>query len=307
MKHIYIRELLEYLDKNKVDYEFIGKPNDTINGFSSITKYKEDTITWIKNTDILINNKITTLNIRLVVLNNSVNEFKKFKNAIVVNNPKNVFFMILEEFYSHKIKYGIGKNNIISKSAKIHSNIYIGNNCIIGDNVEIEEGTIILNNVVISENVKIGKYCTIKSGAIIGEIGFGYSANEKNESIRVPHFGGVIIGDNVDIGANTTIERGTIDDTIIKRGTKIDDLCQISHNVIIGENANIITHTCIFGSAKIGNNCYISTSLIRNQLVIGDNVIVGMGSVVVKNIEDNEVVYGNPASYKGKNEVKRQC
>lgn len=304
MKQIYISQLLEYLYKNKVDHEFTGNLNDIINGFSSITKYKENTITWIKEPDILINSEINALNIKLVIVSKNISKLENFENVIVVNNPKNVFFMILEEFYSQKISYGIGKNNVISESAKMHPNVYIGNNCTIESNAEIGEGTIILNNVIISKNVKIGKNCTIKSGAVIGEIGFGYSINEKNESIRVPHFGGVIIEDNVDIGANTTIERGTIDNTIIKRGTKIDDLCQISHNVIIGENTNIITHTCVYGSVKIGKNCYISTSLIRNQLIIGDNVTVGMGSVVVKNIGDNEVVYGNPASFRRKNEVK---
>ena len=111
----------------------------------------------------------------------------------------------------------------------------------------------------------------------------------------MPHFGSVVIGDNVDIGANTTIERGTIDDTVIENGVKIDDLCQISHNVHIGENTNIITNTSIYGSVNIGKNCYIATSIIRNQLKIGDNVTIGMGSVVVKDIQDGSLVFGNPA------------
>ncbi len=148
--------------------------------------------------------------------------------------------------------------------------------------------------------MKIGRNCIIKSGAVIGEIGFGYSVNESGENFRIPHFGSVVIGDNVEIGgANTTIERGgTIEDTIIEKGVKIDDLCQISHNAHIGENTKIITNTSIYGSVKVGKNCYISTSIIRNQLTIGDNVVVGMGSVVLKDVGDNLIAYGNPATEK---------
>lgn len=297
MKSIRIKSILNFLDKGNTYYEFLGNEEDEILGFSSITNYKENTITWIKNEEKLIEviNDMRDTIIRFLVIPHINIENMNIKNCIKVTNPKKVFFDILENFYGEVRDSSIGHNNVISPLAKIGQNVYIGNNCVIEDNVEIGEGTKLYNNVTIAKNVKIGKNCTVKSGAVIGEIGFGYSVNENGESIRVPHFGSVVIGDNVDIGANTTIERGTIDDTIIENGVKIDDLCQISHNVHIGENTVIITNTSIYGSVSIGKNCYISTSVIRNQLRIGDNVTIGMGSVVVKDIEAGSLVYGNPA------------
>lgn len=299
MEKIEIKNILGFLDEKNRIYEFEGNKQDKIIGFSSISNYKPNTISWIKNEDKLteIKNAFKP-GIKLLIVPNINIENIDVDNYIKVDNPKEIFFDILGNFYGEVEQLGIGKNNIISPLANIGNSVYIGNNCTIGDYVEIGKGTKIYNNVVLSKGVKIGKNCTIKSGAVIGEIGFGYSVNENGESIRVPHFGSVIIGNNVDIGANTTIEGGTIDDTIIADGVKIDDLCQISHNVYIGENTNIITNTSIYGSVKVGKNCYISTSIIRNQLTIGDNAIIGMGSVVVKDVEDNTTVYGNPAREK---------
>lgn len=299
IKIVTIKDILDFLDETNSAYKFSGNKNDKIIGFSSIANYKQNTISWVKNEEKLIEiNNLLNDKIQLLIIPDIDIENINLKNYIKVNNPKKVFFDILENFYGEMDQCGIGKNNVISPLARIGENVYIGNNCTIEEYVEIGEGTKIFNNVVLSKGVKIGKNCTIKSGAVIGEIGFGYSVNEKGESFRVIHFGSVVIGDNVDIGANTTIERGTIEDTIIEKGVKIDDLCQVSHNAYIGENTKIITNTSIYGSAKVGKNCYISTSIIRNQLTLGDNVIVGMGSVVVKDVRDNAVVYGNPAREK---------
>lgn len=293
MEKVKIKDIITFLDGEEESYDFGGSLEDYITGFSSLSNYKDGTITWIKNEEFVEGNK--SKNIKFVVLpilNNSNNEFD---NYIITKNPKRIFFKILEFFYGEKQKFQIGFNNTISETANIDKNVSIGNNCTIGDNVKIGEGTIILNNVIIDKNVLIGKSCFIKSGSIIGEIGFGYSSSESGHDIRVPHFGSVVIGNNVDIGANTTIERGTMDNTILEDGVKVDDLCQISHNVHIGKNTKIITHTSVFGSVTIGENCYISTSQIRNQITIGKNVIVGMGAVVVKDVEDNKVVAGVPA------------
>lgn len=299
METVNIKSILKFLDEANAEYAFSGNEEDSITGFSSITNYKENTISWIKNEDKLIELE-SSLNksIQLLVIPDINIENINVINCIKTSNPKKVFFDILQAFYGDKDQYGIGKNNVISPLAKIGNKVYIGNNCTIEDYVEIGDGTKIFNNVTLSKNVKIGKNCTIKSGAVIGEIGFGYSVNENGESIRVPHFGSVVIGDNVDIGANTTIERGTIEDTIIENGVKVDDLCQISHNVVLGENTNVITNSSIFGSVKVGKNCYIATSVIRNQLTIGENAFVGMGSVVVKDVAANSVVFGNPAKEK---------
>lgn len=293
MNDIKIKDILEYLKKNNYKYNFNGNLDDIINGYSSIKNYKDNSITWFKNEE-----KIKTLsassikNIKLAIVPYDFNNID-IKNYIKVNNPKEVFFNILEEFFGDSNEIFRGENNIISSKANIAVDVSIGNNCIIDDNVIIESGCKIYDNVVIRRGVILGKNCVIKSGTVIGEEGFGYSKNEEGIYKKVPHFGSVKIGNNVDIGSNTCIDKGTIDDTIIEDGVKIDNLCHIAHNVKIGKNSMVIARTQISGSVTIGENCYISTSVIRNQINIGNNVFIGMGSIVTKDIENDNVVKGN--------------
>lgn len=299
MKEIKILDILDFLKSMNEESQFIGDEKDAIQGYSSIYEYKENSITWVrseKNYEEAKGNIISS--IKFIVLPKEYQNTDNFSNYIKTDDPHRVFFNIVEEFYVEKEEISRGQNNIISLKAKIADNVYIGNNCTIKDGVEIGSGTRIHNNVIIAENVKIGENCIIKSGAVIGEAGHGYIKEKNGKYRRVPHLGSVVIGNHVDIGANTTIERGTMEDTIIKDGVKIDDLCQVSHNTYIGENSMIIVHSSIYGSAKIGKNSWIASSIIRNQVKIGDNVTIGMGSVVTKDIKENSIVFGNPAKEK---------
>lgn len=297
MKNIKINKILEFLDSIDIKYKFNGNLNDVITNYSSLYEYKSNTITWAREFFNL--EKYLNCDIKCIILPNSCGEKELyFENIIYTDNPHKVFFYILDNFFTDKNIHLLGSNNVISSKAKIGYNVNIGNNCTIEDGVEIGDNTIILNNVVISKSVKIGSNCVIKSGAVIGEYGLGYIKEDDGSYRRVPHLGSVIIGNNVDIGANTTIERGVMEDTVIDSGVKIDDLCQISHNVKIGKNTMIVVNTSIYGSVKIGQECWIASSIIRNQVVIGDNVTIGMGSVVTKDISSNMVVYGNPAREK---------
>ena len=143
--------------------------------------------------------------------------------------------------------------------------------------------------IVVGNNIKISP------GVVLGSEGFGYSVTKKGIE-KFPHFGGVVIGDNVDIGANTCIERGALGDTIIGSGTKIDNLVHIAHNAEIGKNCLIVALSGIGGSCIIGDGVYIGFgATIKNGVRIGRGATVGMGAVVLKNIPDNEIWVGNPA------------
>ncbi|MBU2082164.1 UDP-3-O-(3-hydroxymyristoyl)glucosamine N-acyltransferase [Patescibacteria group bacterium] len=151
--------------------------------------------------------------------------------------------------------------------------------------------TAVISNAEIGKNVRIG------AGTVIGGEGFGYMPDENGELIQFPHIGGVIIEDNVEIGVNVCIDRGALGDTIIGRGTKIDNLVHVAHNVKIGKNCQIICLVGIGGSVEIGDNSFVGISAcIRNQIKIGKNAVIGMGAVVVKNVPDNMTVAGNPAN-----------
>lgn len=151
---------------------------------------------------------------------------------------------------------------------------------------------------VLPPKIIIGENSQICSTSILGNEGFGFEPDENGDLVFFPHFGNVIIGNNVRIGSHTCIDRGNMHDTIIEDNVKIDNLVHIAHNVNIDKNTMVVAGAVICGSVKIGKNCFIgANSTIREHLTIGNNVVIGMGSVVTKNIPDNEIWAGNPAKF----------
>ncbi len=194
-----------------------------------------------------------------------------------------------ENFYLGAFSY-LGSNVSIGDNVKIYPNVYIG------DNVTIDDDVIIFAGARIYSETVIGKSCMIHSGAVIGADGFGYSPNKNGEFSKVPQTGNVILEDNVDIGAGTTIDRATLGSTILRRGVKLDNQIQIAHNVEIGEHTVIAAQTGIAGSTKIGKRCMIGGQVgIVGHITIGDNVKIQAQSGIIRNIKDNEVLQGSPA------------
>ena len=178
---------------------------------------------------------------------------------------------------------------------KLGKNVRIGHNCTLDGDIIIGDGTVIWNNVVIINRVAIGKDCDIHSGVIIGHDGFAYTENAEHQKTMVKHFGGVIIGDQVLVGENVCISRGTIDDTVVESGVKIDALSHIAHNCIYRKNAVAAAPCRTNGSVIVGENAYLAGALVRNQCTIGVNAFVGLGAVVVRDVPPGETVVGNPA------------
>ena len=151
-------------------------------------------------------------------------------------------------------------------------------------------------NIFIYDQVSIGSDVTIHSGTVVGADGFGYEKDENGEVFKFPHIGGVIIENDVEIGANTCIDKGSLGNTLIKRGAKIDNLVHIAHNVEIGENTFVIANAMVGGSTKIGDNAWIAPSVsLMNGISIGKDVTIGMSSLVTKAIPDGETYAGSPA------------
>lgn len=288
-----LKMILNWLEKNNYDYTFNGNDQTEIDSFSSLLNYKENSLTWIKKEDVY-NSLGRPDDIACAVVQKGV--AVDFKNAIITENSKEVFFMVLHEFWGEKKKEGFtGEGTVISADAVIDPTAVIGCNCSIMGRVVIEEHTVIEHNVVIQGNVRIGKNCHIQSGTVIGIDGFGYSINrDTGEKRMVEHFGGVNIGNNVFIGSHVNIARGTIDNTVIGNGVKIAPSTHIGHNNVIGDNATIICSS-LYGSVKIGTGSYITASTVRNQTEIGKHTVIGMGSVVSKMIGDHMIAYGIPA------------
>jgi len=191
----------------------------------------------------------------------------------------------------------IGDFAYIGKNAEIGDNCYIFPGVYIGDNCKIGEGTIIFPNATLYEGTQVGRGVRIHSGAVIGSDGFGYAFSKKEAKIyKVPQRGRVVIEDFVEIGANTTIDRGTIGDTVIGEGTKIDNLVQIGHNTKIGKYCFIVSQVGISGSTKVGNFVTLAGKVgVAGHLEIGDNVTVGAKAGVTKSLKEPGAYAGFPA------------
>ena len=292
-----LEEILKYLKNCNLEYSYLGDKNLVIENYCALNNLKEKSITWIKKAENMDIHSIDQALNLLIVTNNKCldNNIIMGYNVISCDNPKEVFFSILTKFFQ-----SVKENRIESTSTiltdKIGKNVSIGHNCYINKDVVIGDNVVIKHNVVIDCKSSIGANTTINSGVVIGTDGFGYYKNKDNVTYNVPHFGGVTIGEGVDIGANTCIDRGTIDDTIISDYVKIDNLCHIAHNVRIKENAYVIASSILCGSCILEKDSYIAPgAVIMNQITIGENSLVGMGAVVTKNVEPNKVVAGVPA------------
>lgn len=217
------------------------------------------------------------------------------KTLLYVYNPRNILALIAENFFINKHIPGIHSSAIIDEDADIDPNAYIGPGCVIGK-AKIGADTKLIANVVVYDDVTIGERCLIQAGTIIGTDGLGCSRDNEGKLSKFPHIGGVIIGDNVEIGANSQIAKGSLSDTIIENGCKLNGLCFIAHNCHLHENVWITGNSMLCGSVSVGKNTTIFSSvIIRDQRTIGEHVTIGMGAVVTKNVPDGETWIGNPA------------
>lgn len=282
----------------------IGKDIE-IKGVGSINDAKEGEITFSLNGKGIKKTKASA-----IILNELSPEIDI--PIILLDNPKLGFCKLVSLFTEQKHPNGISKKASISKNAKIKNNVAISDFAVIEDGAEIDEGVIIYPQVYIGRdvtigkntiiypravvmNAKVGNNVIIHAGCVIGSDGFGY-VRDNGKYVKMPHRGGVILEDDVEIGANTTIDRGTTGNTIIKEGTKIDNLVQIAHNCIIGKNCIIVAQVAIGGSAIIEDNVTIAGQAgISDHIRIEKGVIIAAKSGVTKNIKSGKIVSGFPA------------
>lgn len=302
---ITLKDIIEYF--NSKSCKVISSKIDTsttIIGPRSITDASKNHISFLsakyKETASKL---IADVQASLVVVESSLyNSFAeetigKIRPVVVLaDSPKNTFVECLHHFFReestneiHPSVYIhpsviIGKNVSVGPFTAIDKNVVIGDDCVIGANTHIQKGSIIGNRVNIRSNVTIGNW------------GFGFVKDESGTNINFPHYGNVVIEDDVQIGSSTCVDRGALSDTIIKKGAKIDNLVHVAHNVVIGENALVIACTMIGGSTTIGDNCWVAPAVIlRNGIAIGENSTLGMGCLVTKDIPANVTVTGTPA------------
>lgn len=275
-----------------------GNKNKIINNLSDVKRINEKSLDWIKasnDSQVMAEKSLA----KLLLVDESVYYSEIIKNQnktlLVVKNPKLAIAKIGNTFFKENIVAGIHKTCIIDPESEISEDVSIGPFSSIGK-AKIGRGTIIGSNVRIYDDVVIGRNCKIKDGAIIGGEGFGFERDEDGNLFRFPQIGDVFIGDYVEVGANSCIDRGALSTTRVGNYTKINNLCHIAHNNTIGENVVIAALVNISGGNEIEDDCWIApASSIRGYIHIGKGSTVGMGAVVVKDIPAGEVWVGNPA------------
>lgn len=292
----------------------VGNPNIEVSKLSKIEEGTEGSLTFLANPKYKSYIYSTKASITIVNLDFEPDEALT-TTLIKVKDAYKSFTRLLEYYNQIKLnKTGIEQPSYISDSVSIGENIYVGAfsyigenvkignnvkvfpNAYIGDNVIIGNNSIIFSGAKIYSDCIIGNNCVINSGVIIGADGFGFVPDEKGEYYKVPQIGNVILEDNVDVGAGTTIDRATLGSTIIRKGVKLDNQIQIAHNVEIGKNTVIAAQTGIAGSTKIGENCQIGGQVgIAGHLTLGNNVRVQAQSGIGRNVQDNETLQGSPS------------
>ncbi|WP_300568970.1 UDP-3-O-(3-hydroxymyristoyl)glucosamine N-acyltransferase [Flavobacterium sp.] len=294
--------------------EVVGNPNAEVSRLSKIEEGTEGSLTFLANpkyvnfiyetkaTITIVNNtfvpenKISTTLIKVEDAYKSFSKLLEFYNQVKLNKVGIEVPCVLSESAKHGENFYLGSFSYIGENVILGNNVKVYPNSFIGDNVKIGDNTIIFAGAKIYSETEIGNNCTVHSGAVIGADGFGFAPNEEGVYSKVPQIGNVIIEDNVDIGACTTIDRATLGSTIIRKGVKLDNQIQIAHNVEIGENTVIAAQTGIAGSTKIGKNCMIGGQVgIAGHIIIGNGVRVQAQSGVGRNIKDNETLQGSPS------------
>ena len=273
-----------------------GNENTAINAFAKIEEGKEGAISFLSNPKYI--HYIYETKSSVVLINEDVElEHEVQPTLIRVKNAYESVAKLLQLYDSMKPKKtGVDSLAFVSPSAKIGKDVYIGPFTFVGENVEIGDGSRIYPHVTIYDGCRIGKNVTIHAGTVIGADGFGFAPNTEGYT-KIPQIGIVIIEDNVEIGANTCVDRSTMGQTIIHRGVKLDNLIQVAHNCEIGENTVMSAQVGLAGSTKIGSWCMVGGQAgFSGHITVADKTFIGAQSGVISNTKGNgEQLIGAPA------------
>lgn len=292
----------------------VGDKGTTVSTVSSIDGGKAGSLAYLTNPKY--EQYIYTTEASIVLVDSTFEPKEEVKTTLIkVDNVAQCVLNLLEMYNaSRPQKRGISKLASIHEGAVIGEDCYVGDftvveatakigdkvqiypQCYIGDNVTIGEGTKIYPGVKIYEGCVVGKNCILHAGVVIGADGFGFAPREDGTFAKIPQLGNVIIEDNVELGANTCVDRAKTDSTIIRSGVKLDNLIQVGHNVQIGSNTVMSAQVGIAGTTKIGSNCFVGGQVgFADHITVGNGCKIGSQSGLDKSVPDGEIRFGSPA------------
>ena len=298
-----------------INGQVLGNPQVKVTGLAKIEEGLEGTLSFLSNPKY--EEYIYSTKSSICIVNNSFDPSKPLPSSLTlikVEDAYSCFAKLLEAYAQMTRKQpGIEQPSFISQTAKIGEHLYLGAFAYVGDNVLIGNNVVIYPNAFIGDNVKIGdntvihpgatiyndcvigNRCVIHAGVIVGADGFGFAPNEKGEFQKVPQIGNVVIEDDVEIGSNTTIDRATMGSTFIRKGVKIDNLCQIAHNVDVGQYTAMAAQVGVAGSAKIGQHVMIGGQAgISGHLKIADGTKIVAQSGIPSTVKKADTLMGSP-------------
>jgi len=291
-----------------------GNPDVRVSQLAKIEEAKKGTMTFLANP--AYTSHIYSTEASIILVRDDFQPEKDIQGTLIrVKDPYGALARLLEIYKKNTPeKTGLSELAFVSPKAEISKSAYIGEfayvgdgavvgkdvrifpHAYIGDNVHIGDNTTLYSGVRIYDNSRIGTLCTIHSNVVIGADGFGFAPQTDNHYKKVAQIGNVIVEDHVEIGAGTTIDRATLGSTIIRHGVKLDNLIQIGHNVVIGENTVMAAQCGVAGSSKIGKNCMIGGQVgISGHLSIGNDVKIAAQTGISSSIKDGQIVMGSPA------------
>ena len=286
------------LSKLNISFQSLG-PKKKVNGVAALKRAKENELSFCWYDEKKGQTLISNSKAGVILCKNTMKDIahtNKSMQILLLDNPRLAFIHIMNYMSQNKRLVGISSSAIISKNSRIGKNCYIGNYAVIGNNCEIADNTIIGERVNIVQNCFIGSNCIIQPGVTIGADGFAFERYSNGTLERFPHIGRVILEDNVEVSANSSIARGSLSDTLIGEGTKIDALVHVAHNVTIGKNCELTAGTVVGGSTNIGDMCWMGLNCtLKDNIKVGKNSIIAAGAVVIHDISDGDVVAGVPA------------
>jgi UDP-3-O-[3-hydroxymyristoyl] glucosamine N-acyltransferase len=293
--------LRDLLPAMVMPYRVVGLEEREVTGAAPITNASAASVTFCSSTGAEAD-AIIAASAAGVIVCGETESAPPEKTLVIVSEPRLAFLRIVAAAFSPRFEPGIHPTAVIDPLAVIGGDVHIGPFTSIDADCKVGEGTIIHGHVHIYAKTRIGRRVSIHAGTVIGADGYGYQRNSAGELEKFPHVGGVVIEDDVEIGSNTSIDRGTLGDTVIRRGARIDNLVHIAHNVVVGEHAAVIANAMIGGSTVIGDEAWIAPgACVRDGLTIGAKAVVGLGAVVVKDVPAAATVLGNPARQYEKN------
>lgn len=285
----------------------IGGPSNAedlrVDWVSALDDPRDNTVSYVRKWDKLSAQKVASHPRTVFLVPREQTEgMIEASNCILVDNPRLSYALVAHSLFEPRASAGIAPTALVEPGAQLGENANVGHNVVIENGARIGARVTIGHNSVIHSGVSVGNDVTIGANSVIGSIGFGLERDARGVPYRIPHLGGVTIGDRVEIGSCCTVARGTIDNTVLEAEVKVDDSVFVAHNVQVHEGAFLTAGTITCGSAHVGRRAWVAPgSIIINKALVGDDVMLGLGAVVVDDVPDDSLAVGVPARVRGRN------